>query len=392
MSLPAQADVLVVGAGIMGLAVSWQLAEMGRAVTLMDQYSPGHDFGSSHGGTRGHRYSYEDPVYARLAMDAELWWRVLERRSGQTLLTMTGGVDIGVPGTESFDRTLATVRELGLEHSLVAAGTAAAAKLAPFRLPPGTAALVQPGAGLISAARAVKTLEQLARDASVSILTPCRVSRIEAGKAGSAVVVVDRDGGEHAVRAQAVVLAAGGWTAQIVAGSAALQLPDPFPLQVLACEPVYFRFSGPAPESLFFLHPDEHFPQGMYGQSQRVAGEPELIKLGIHGGQAVNEPGEPASTEALVDAQALGNRIEQVMPGATGARYAGSDRCYYTMSPDEQFIIDRTPGLPSVTVVAGFSGHGFKFAPLVGRAVAELVADGGTSIAIDGMGLSRTGI
>ena len=389
MSGHRDTDVVVIGAGIMGLAAAWQLADLDRTVTLLEQFHQSHDLGSSHGGTRGHRYSYEDPAYARMAMEAELWWRVLERRTGASLLSMVGGVDIGVPGTASFDATVATVRELGLDHTLVAAGDAAASDLAPFVLPARSAALLQPGAGLISASRSRAALGASAEESGVTTVERCLVEAVE--PVGSDRVEVHARVGEEprACRANHVVIAAGPWTGELAARSPGLGLPAPFPVNVLACEPVYFAIAEHAvPQRLFYIHPDGEFGDGVYGQSQLVSGDPGILKLGLHGGVPVAVPGGEHPTGGA-DAERLRNRLIEVIPGARDARAVRSDRCYYSMTPDERFVIDFAPGSARVVVMAGFSGHGFKFAPLLGRLAAELATDGVTQLGGMDMSLLR---
>lgn len=396
--------VIVVGAGIMGRAAAWHLALAGAQVTVLEQQGDPTSkewTGSSHGATRGLRYSYEDPAYARLAMHAETWWRVAERASGTSLLRMTGGLDLGAPGTPSFDRTVRTVRDLGLDHELLDADEVRR-RFDAFDPAPGMEALFQPGAGLIDASAAMDAFARLAADAGAVFAYGTRVGSVDVDDS----ITVRATSGDqaHDYRADRLVVAAGPWTGALLATTGGSLRVRSLPLEVVQCEPVYLQADAPVPlDLLFFLHAGVGTggdSQGLYVQPQpdtggaggASAGGPSdrqvpagtrRIKVGIHGGVPIDHPDRPLA-EAPVREGSIRDRLT-ILPGFAHARVAGRDRCFYTMTPDERFVVDHLDTGNRVVVAAGFSGHGFKFAPVIGRAISELLLDGETGFQTDGM-------
>ncbi len=388
-------DVVVVGAGIMGRAVAWHLAETGSDVLVLERQPEHGVTGSSHGASRGLRYSYEDPAYARLAMHAETWWRYAERRTGVELLRMSGGLDIGDPASPSFARTLETVRDLGLDHELLDAAEVSA-RFPAFAVGGGLSAIYQPDAGLINAERAVETFRELAEEAGTTFSFETAVLRVETS---SRIVLECRapEGG-YPVSCDRLVICAGPWTNELLARFN--PRPARLPLSVLQCEPLYLETNrGPAPEVLFYRHPDPPgvacFDEGVYVQPQPADffGMPEgapRIKIGRHGGLAIASPSEIVLDRPVEDHAALVGRLD-VLPDFRAAGVVDTDTCFYTMTPDDGFIIDHLDSDPRIVVAAGFSGHGFKFAPVVGRAITEILLDGRTEYEISGMRMRRFG-
>jgi len=391
--------ILVVGGGIMGLAAAWHLGESGAEVVLVEQQGTDGGLGSSHGATRGLRYSYEDPAYARLAMHAETWWRYAERRSGVELLRMTGGLDLGHPDAPSFARTLATVRDLRLDHELLGPAQVRA-RFPAFALPDDLLAIHQPGAGLINAARARESFAALAREAGVRTSYATRVVGIDV--ADDLRVACRSPEGDRVVACDRVVVCAGAWTNEVLATIGGL-VPARLPLSVLQCEPIHIRgAAGPAPEVLFFRHPDppdaghaRPFLEGIYVQPQPSGflGAPDdgpRIKVGRHGGVPIESPAGVIHGRDVEDHDAMLARVD-VLPGFAGGSIVGTDTCLYTMTPDEGFILDFLDPGRRLFVAAGFSGHGFKFAPVIGRAIAELLLDGRTDYEVESMEIGSSG-
>lgn len=399
--------VVIVGAGIMGRAVAWHLAESGVDVLVLEQQPEPATTGSSHGASRGLRYSYEDPDYARLAMDAETWWRYAERRAGVSLLQMSGGLDIGDPRSPSFIRTLETVRDLDLDYELLGAGEVAA-RFPEFALGGELRAIYQPGAGLINAARAVGTFRELAEEAGATFSFETTVLRGEtapatgtaSARASSPRIVLECQGpeGDYSVSCDRLVICAGPWTNELLARFE--PRPARLPLSVLQCEPLHLETDrGRAPEVLFYRHPDPErasgFDEGVYVQPQPAGflGSPEgspRIKIGRHGGLAIASPNDVVLDRPVEDHAALVGRLD-VLPGFRAADVVDTDTCFYTMTPDDGFIVDHLDSDPRIVVAAGFSGHGFKFAPVIGRAIAEIVLDGRTGYEISAMRMRRFG-
>ncbi|HKJ84430.1 MAG TPA: FAD-dependent oxidoreductase [Spirochaetia bacterium] len=202
--------------------------------------------------------------------------------------------------------------------------------------------------------------------------------------------------GEYSLSCDRLVICAGPWTNELLARVD--PRPASLPLAVLQCEPLHLETRhGRAPEVLFYRHPDPpgaaSFDEGIYVQPQPgdflgAPGGDSRIKVGRHGGLAVSSPSDVVLGRAVEDHAALTSRID-ILPDFRSATVVDTDTCFYTMTPDDGFILDALDSDSRIVVAAGFSGHGFKFAPVVGRAIAEIVLDGSTEYEIAGMDMLR---
>ena len=321
--------VAVVGAGIMGCATAWALAGRGAEVTLVEQFEAGHDRGSSHGRSRIVRLSYPDPDWVRLAAEARAGWAELEVETGLTLIELHGLVELAASRELTSEAALAAN---GVEHRRLSTAEARALGVA---LPAGWAALYESSGGIVRAdhARAAFLDSALARGV-----------RLETGRR-----VVSPD----ELDADAVVVTAGAWVAALVPG---------LPVQVTRETTVYFRYEGPPLPSIIEL---EEIAGGhaAYALHDPVHG----VKAGVHHAGAEADPDEAGvPDERLVAATAawVAERLPDVDPEPVGA-----ETCLYTTRPDESFVLERRG---RVVVGSACSGHGFKFAPVVGRRLAEL--------------------
>lgn len=362
--------VVILGAGIMGSAAARAAVGRGWRVTVFDRFGPFHRRGSSHGQTRGIRLAYEDPEYAAWAREAFGAWRALEGESGRSLLTMVGGLDAGDASSPSLARTLSTLRDLALEHRIVD-GAAVAHEWPGMTLPRGWIGVVQPDAGLIAADDAWRVMVTLAERGGASFRWETEVVGVEGGtRSGGARVALAT--GER-VAADAIIVTAGPWTDAFV----------PRPITVLRCEPLTASLDR-APEAmpLYFIHPDsdgeragagDAWAEGVYVQPQSAADGRARIKVGRHGGSADGLVGE-GPVEAV---EPLLRRASRVVPALADVPVTRVTRetCFYSMTTDERFVIEPANDVGHRVVVgAGFSGHGFKFAPLVGERLAALAA------------------
>ncbi|HXY80794.1 MAG TPA: FAD-dependent oxidoreductase [Gaiellaceae bacterium] len=324
--------VAVVGAGVMGCAAAWALAERGADVTVLEQFDLDHVRGSSHGRTRIVRLAYPAPHWVRLAAEAMAGWRELEAASGQQLLGLYGLVEL-VPGSGAT--SAAALEACDVEYR--ALDTAGARALGAV-LPPGWAALFQPDAGIVRA--------DLARRAFLDIATS-RGARVETGHRVRAVDDVDAD---------VVVVTAGPWATRLVAG---------LPVRVTRETFAYYRREGPPPPAIVDLSP-ETGGHAMYALYDPVHG----LKAGAHGSGAEADPDEDGTPDPeIVDRISawVGERLAGVEPVP-----AAAETCFYTSTVDEAFVLERRG---CVVVCSACSGHGFKFAPAVGRRLADLALE-----------------
>ncbi|GAA1582404.1 MULTISPECIES: FAD-dependent oxidoreductase [Kribbella] len=340
-------DVAVVGAGAMGSAAARALAAAGREVVVLEQFTLGHERGGSHGATRLYRAAVDDSEIAELTERAKPLWRQLEAESGEVLLEETGGIDHGV--------SQAMVEAFRSLHG--ATGTVLSAAEAAERWPGlrcETPVLFQPGSGRLYAERAVHALQAVAGRAGVEfrVQSPVRALRTRDG-----LVELDVPGG--AVRARHVVVTAGPWTPKLVDGLVSLP-----PFTVTQEQPRFFAPLSDGLEWPSFVH---HGPTS-YGLYEPGSG----VKVGLHAtGPVVDPDTRDFQPEPSRDAQLL-RYVEEWYPGLDPTRSTAIS-CLYDNTPTADFVIDRAG---PVTVAAGFSGQGFKFVPLVGELVRDLVTGG----------------
>jgi sarcosine oxidase len=318
--------VAIVGAGVMGCAAAWALAERGAEVTLVEQFELDHDRGSSHGRTRIFRLAYPEPHWVQLAEEALAGWRELERETGVGVLALHGLVEL-CSSAELTSRDVLAAR--GIEHRLLDADGARALGI---ELPDGWAALWQPDAGVV--------LADAARHAFLTAAQPHLVT-------GHRVESIDD------VDADVVVVTAGPWITKLA--------PD-VPVRVTRETVAYFSLEGAPVASIVELD-DETRRHAMYALHDPVHG----LKAGAH---HAGHPADPDADEPPDDAivARIAEWVGERFPRA-GTEPVAADTCIYTTTDDESFLLERRG---RVVLGSACSGHGFKFAPAVGRRLADL--------------------
>jgi monomeric sarcosine oxidase len=347
-----QVEVAVVGAGLLGSATARALAARKVPVLLAEQFALGHARGSSHGATRIFRYSYPDPCYVEMAVRAAEAWGRLAADAGEELLVRTGGLDAG-PGAEDCARALA---ECGVAHTWFT-DAQVRDRFSGIGTHPGERMLFQPDSGVSLAGRTVAALQRLARRDGASIRAGTPVLGIEAGRDR---VVLRTTAGE--VTARAAVITAGPWAQGVLAGA----LPQAPRLTVTVQQVRYFASRDPAA-----LWPTliEWQPEGLVWYAVPAAGDAPGVKVAAHiPGRAVDPRDGPfTELDAALEAETA-EYVRDRLPGLDPAAL-GAETCLYTMTADEDFLLDRTGPL---VVGGGCSGHAFKFGPLLGEFLAGL--------------------
>jgi sarcosine oxidase len=341
------ADVVIVGGGAMGLATAWRAAAAGLGVVLIEQFEFGHVRGASHGEERIFRYGYTDRTYVRLALAAEEGWAQLEADSGRPLLDRIGCVDHG--DVDELEEMAAACEAEGVAVEWLGAEQAQR-RWSGMRF--ASPVLVQPGAGRIRAADALEALRAQAVAAGAELIDNLLVIQLVPDE--DWVRVVTETGG---FVANAAVVTAGAWTGPLVFGHADL------PLLTTTCERVgYFEPRDRTEPWPSFIHRDA---TSYYG----LPGPHGLVKLGAHHTGPVTT-GDTRSFEvdppALAD---LSEYAERWLPGVDPVP-VDATTCLYTSTPTEDFVLDRAG---PIVIGAGFSGHGFKFVPEIGRLLAAMV-------------------
>jgi sarcosine oxidase len=356
-------DTIVVGIGGMGSAALWQLARRGQKVLGLERFDLGHGMGSSHGFNRIIRLAYfEHPSYVPLLRRAYELWRETETLSGETLLYVTGGLDAGLEDGRVVRGSLAACKAHDLPHEVLT-GKEIARRFPGYRVPAYYAAVYQPDAGFVASERAILTHAALAIAAGADIHGREKVLALEPMQ-GRVVVVTDRARYE----AGRVVVSAGAWVSDLVPALRSTAVPE---RQVLG----WFQPRKPA------LFTPDVFPVsnlltefGHYYQFP-IWGLPGF-KIGLYHHLREHGHADALSREpTAADEEALRQALRTIFPDADGPtlRLAA---CLFTNTPDEHFLIDTLPGHPEIVLASPCSGHGFKFASVIGEVLADLAVTG----------------
>ena len=372
------ADVIVVGGGAMGSAAAWRLARQGHRVRLFEQFALGHAKGSSHGPSRMIRLAYDESEYVHLGRAAFRLWEDLQQESGAELLRMTGGVDVGTPDALALEGVARTYESLGMPYERLDRDELHR-RYPRITLPEGTIGLYQRDYGILAASRCVAALAARAAAAGAELHDEEPVLGIIPDGDG---VAVRTARGTH--RAGRVVLAAGSWMKPLLA-----PLGIDLPLTVLQEQLAFFRVRDPEahrPDRLpLLIH---RYPGTTSLGSLFPIYDHEGVKVMVDRIGPVVDPANPGRT---IDPAILERQREYAMallPAVTG-EVLETTSCRYTMTPDEDFIIDLHPEHRQLMIASPCSGHGFKFAPVIGQILADLALTGETDYPTSRFRLAR---
>ena len=360
-------DAIVLGLGGMGSATAAELARRGVRVLGLEQFGFVHSRGSSHGRTRIIRTAYyEHPAYVPLVRRAFDLWRELEQRTGKSLLTPSACLCVGEPGSE----LITGVRASAAEHALPVETLTAAelrSRYPQFRLPEHYVGVLEQSAGILAVEDCVRAHldDATAHGAELRAEEPALAVK----RVGDAVEVQTASGTYSAAK---LVVTAGAWATKLLADIGV-------PLSVMRQVQLWFDPGPAAPEFALGRFPIFMIetPGGAY------YGMPSLDAAGVKCARHYGQPELPSpdgvnwvvSTE---DETPVRQMLAANIPGAVGP-LSCAEVCMYTLTPDRHFVIDRHPAHPQVSVACGFSGHGFKFSPVVGEILADLALTGTTS-------------
>lgn len=363
------ADVIVVGLGAMGSAAAAHLAGRGQRVVGFEQFTPAHELGSSHGETRIVRQAYfEHPDYVPLAQRSYELWDELTDDDGRPLRHQHGGLMIGAADSPVVAGTLASARRWSLPHERLDRG-AMAEHYPQFRLHDGDEAVFEAVAGWVSPEEGVRAHLRRAGAAGADLRFEVRIDGWDVTADGVEVMAA----GERFV-APRLVLTAGAWAAGALR-AAGVRLP----LRPVRRVVGFFEPDDPA------MFTPERFPIYVFqlGDGDAIYGFPETergrgAKVGFHYRGPDCDPDAMDRTATDDEIEALRDALADRIPGLAG-RCLDSSVCMYTMTPDEDFVVGALPGTDGrVIVAAGFSGHGYKFSPVIGEVLADLAIAGTT--------------
>lgn len=353
---------VVVGAGLAGAATAWQLASRGHQVTLLERNVPASHDASSHGSARIFRYAYPEHFYTRAVVESKALWDGLVAATGTPLISPFGAVDYG---SERNPRLLASVlADEGIEHELLSASEART------RWPQigfDTEVLWHPGAGVIDAETAVNAIVGLAVGNGARLLTGWSLRSIE--RNGSGYRLTSTSG--ETLDAGNVVVSTGGWLPRLL-GS--LSLPDAFlaglpDITVRQEQAFHFRYidHGSAGRWPTFIHKAADIQA--YGlPGGRDAGFAGQKVAEYNGGPLIPSAAEQTGVVDPANRERVADYVRRYLPGLDPEPYAETT-CLFTNTPNEDFLIDR---VDNITILSPCSGHGAKFAPLIGQWAADL--------------------
>jgi sarcosine oxidase len=360
-------DAIVIGLGAIGSAAAyWLSTRLGDHVLGLEQFELEHPNGASQDHSRIIRYSYHRPDYVRLARRAYASWEEVEAESGERVVTVTGGLDLWPPNAfYPIEDYTASLTGEGIPYELL--DTDEVRRRWPqWRLDEGTTVLFQAQSGLADPIRGNRAHRDLAVQRRATLLERTPVTRIrDAG--GGDYAVGTADGSTH--RTPRIVIAADAWTNHLLES-----FDRSLPLRVTKEQVTYFACPDPAA-----FAPDR-FPIWIWQDEPCFYGFPTYGEAGPKAAQDVG--GEPTTPETRTfdRDEAAFERVEAFLarhlPGALGPPIA-TKTCLYTLTPDRDFVVDLIPDAPGVAVALG-AAHGFKYASVLGRILAELVLDGTT--------------
>ncbi len=356
-------DVIVIGLGGMGSAAAQHLAARGKRVLGLEQFMPVHDLGSSHGSSRIFRQSYwEDPAYVPLLLRSHELWTSLEKKTATTVLHTTGGLYIGACDSELVRGSLNTAVNNQLPHDLLDAGQIK--KKFPF-FTPGTedVGVLEHRAGYLDPDKCVSL--QLAEAARNGAELSFHEKVLE-WKATSSRAVVKTEKATY--EADRLIISSGAWAPQLLREA---KLPLTVTRQVL----FWFEPEGSidpfSPQRCpVYVFEAKHGRDPIYG-FPATEGRSGGVKVAIHGSPEVCTPETINRNMEEEDLVRIREKLSHSIP-ALGKKLLKTKTCMYTMTPDEHFIVGHHPEFSSVMIAAGFSGHGFKFANVIGEILADL--------------------
>lgn len=370
-------DVVVVGAGSMGMAAGYFIARQGKKVLLMDAFDPPHHHGSHHGETRIIRHAYgEGEQYVPLVLRAQELWQELQEQSGQSLFLNTGVLNMGEASSPFIQMLIASAKRYQLPLEVLSAEEVQQ-RFPGITLPEHYIGCFEPASGVLHCESCIAAYRDLAVDHGAELLTHQAVDRLEVTESG-AITIGSED---LEVSAETVIITAGAWNTDLMQ-----QLDMALPMQPYRKTFAWFEADETWYGEHIFPAFSFHSPQGIY------YGFPSInnagLKVGRHDGGTAQDPNQPLEDfDTLVDSQDLERFLVTVMPQAGSLKYGKT--CMYSMTEDEHFIIDTHPKYSNVVIAAGFSGHGFKFASAVGEILSDLAIHGHTEQDISPFSLCR---
>jgi sarcosine oxidase len=370
-------DLAVIGLGALGSSTAWHAASRGLSVVGIEAFEFGHERGASHDTSRIIRHSYHTPAYVALTFGAYDEWARLEDETGEQFVTVTGGLDLFPPDAAiPMDDYISSMDAHHIAYDVVDAG-AVSERWPAFVLPDGTTAIHQARTGIVPAAAGTAAMARRARELGATLYDNTHVEAIV--PSADSVELVTAAG---VVSAGRLVVTADAWTAGLLA-----PLGVDLPLTVTEEQVTYF-----APPRPTQFSPDV-FPVWIWMDEPSYYGFPTYGEATVKAAQDCGGPTVTGDERSGAADEVMRDRLSafmrRVIPGS--GIPTRSKRCLYTLTPDRDFVVDRLPGHPSVTVGLG-AAHGFKFAALFGRLLTDMAVDGESRYDLSAFRLDRAAL
>ncbi|WP_221566684.1 N-methyl-L-tryptophan oxidase [Alkalihalobacillus sp. TS-13] len=371
-----QADVAVIGVGTMGSMALWQLAKRGISVLGFEQYGVGNDRSAAGGESRLFRTAYmEGQEYVPLLQEARHLWKELESEAGTSLLTLNGGLMIGNPNTEVMKNVLKSIEVFNLEHEILD-GKYAEQRYPQHRLFSEDIMILDKNAGFLRPELAVISAADRAECLGAKIYRYTRVKDIQSDKLG---VTIATD--EEEYRVGKVLITTGPWTGKFLPGSK----------QVYEARRLVLTWFSAKDIEMF--KPDRFPIFARMRKGFRLTGTPTLDGTMVKASNTkdpdyVEEPANLNRDVKVDELRTVSDAVRELIPGLQPDPVRAS--VYMdSYSPDDHSVIGSVPGMENVLIASGFSGHGFKMSPVIGKITTELLIDGKTSYPINHLSPNR---
>jgi sarcosine oxidase len=373
---------IIVGLGAMGSATAYHLARRGHKVLGLERYAPAHDQGSSHGQSRIIRLAYfEDPAYVPLLQRAYELWHELNATASERVLSITGGMMISEGGSDLVERCTRSAIEYNLPHEILD-GKEIKRRFPQFNAPNDAVGLYETVGGIVYPEAAIRMHQAGALAAGATLRFEEPMLSWQASAGGDRVQVTTAQGTYEAER---LIFAVGAWAPEILRDTG-------LPLTVKRNILYWFEPNG---QTEYFQL--DNCPIYIWEASERpsiygfpiLPGTPHGVKIAFHNFGPLCTPETVDRTVTEQDVERIRTWLANRIPAVSQGRLVATATCFYTLTPDEDFLIDTHPNHQQVLICSPCSGHGYKFASAMGEIMADLAEHGTTRHPIEIFGAKR---